>query len=282
MPNETILIAYSEGLQINPNLTITNIAIYGNFTRGMCHLQIKNFSTANDGIYQCTYFRPGSINIQRYNVFSKKPPTDLTIVNASEKNIIFGKEEVRMGLKCTVKTGVPAATLVWRKQDLTVSNGSRGSLLYQFTLTRFDHIQSITCYAFSDLLTSPLSQTIYLDIQYPPDVTVTSTISEQNITLHCVADVRPDNYTFYDWEHKLEFNEHIRRIRGTQKGELIINKSQKGQENENDGIYMCTVSNGISNLKGKTKQEGQSVIMSQGKSRYTQYKMECSEICSGY
>lgn len=108
----------------------------------------------------------------------------------------------------------------------------------------------------------------------PPDVTVTSTRSGQNITLYCVADGIPDNYTFYDWEHKSEFNEHIRRIRGTPKGQLIINKSQKGKENENDGVYMCTVSNGISYLKGKqSKQKGQSVILSHGKSVYTQYKM---------
>lgn len=77
-----------------------------------------------------------------------------------------------MELKCTVKTGVPAATLVWSKHDLTVSNGSKGSLVYQFTPTRFNHMQSITCSAFSDLLTAPLSQTIYLDIQCRYDIPI--------------------------------------------------------------------------------------------------------------
>lgn len=71
MPNESVLMAYSNGLQMNPDLTLTNIAIYGDYTRGMCHLQIKNFSTFNDGIYQCIFVLSGTINIQRYNVFKK-------------------------------------------------------------------------------------------------------------------------------------------------------------------------------------------------------------------
>lgn len=71
MPNETVLLRYSDGLLTNPYLKLTNIAIYGNFTRGTCHMQIKNFSIANDGIYQCIYLVSGNINIRRYNVFSK-------------------------------------------------------------------------------------------------------------------------------------------------------------------------------------------------------------------
>lgn len=70
MPNETEVVVYSVNLQINPNLKITNIAIYSDSTRGTCHLQIKNFSTLNDGIYQCS-FLSGGLSIQRYNVFSK-------------------------------------------------------------------------------------------------------------------------------------------------------------------------------------------------------------------
>ncbi|CAC5380200.1 unnamed protein product [Mytilus coruscus] len=331
LSNDT-LIPYSDGIQISPNLNISNIDIYGNYSIG--------------------------------------PPTNLKIINVTEKNIAYGKEGVQMNLTCTVNNGIPSATLIWSKDGLAVSNGSRDSLLYQLTPTRFDHLQNMTCNANSDLLTSPLSQTIYLDILYrpyltttqqkdglliegqstvlcchsnsnppahymswdknyheiyswrqnnttkldgmnkdvclpiytvyrnhtgnytcvaensiaksnsslsinvyvsshlqlpkdnPPDVIVTSTISEQNITLHCVANGKPDNYTFYDWEHKSEFKEHIRCIHGTQKGQLVIDKSQKGKENENDGIYMCTVSNGISYLEVKTKKKGQKVIKS--------------------
>lgn len=71
MVNDTTLIGYAHGLEINPNLPITNVVIYGNYTIGMCHLKISNFSTANDGIYECIYIRSGILHIQRFNVFSK-------------------------------------------------------------------------------------------------------------------------------------------------------------------------------------------------------------------
>ncbi|XP_063411438.1 hemicentin-1-like [Mytilus trossulus] len=358
MVNDTTLTGYANGLEINPNLPITNVVIYGNYTIGMCHLKISNFSTANNGIYECSYIHSDILHIQRFNVFSKKPPTNLKIVKTSGNNIIYGKEGVRIELKCTVKNGIPAATLIWSKEDLTVSNGSSDTLLYQFTPTRFDHMQNITCYINSDLLTSPLSETIKLDIQYrphltiirsrygsiiegesvklccfsnsnplvqylawyqnnyevfswkqspkseglnkdlclpiytvyrnhtgnytcfaensiaksnsiiainvlyPPDVKVTYTISEQSIILHCIPNGNPENYIFYDWQHKSEFNEHIRYIHGTPEGQLIIQTHQSRKTNEVDGIYVCNVSNGVSNRKGQFNQEGQTLIKS--------------------
>lgn len=92
-------------------------------------------------------------------------PTNLKILNATENNITYGKEGVPIKLTCTVENGIPAATLIWSKEGETVANGSNDILLYQFTPTRFDHMQSITCYAMSNLLTSSLLQTIFLDIQ---------------------------------------------------------------------------------------------------------------------
>lgn len=101
-----------------------------------------------------------------------EPPINLKIVNSAENNITYGKEGVRIELTCTVKNGIPAATLIWRKNGLTVANGSNDILLYRFIPTRSDHMQNITCYALSNLLTSPLSQTILLDIQCKSTTTV--------------------------------------------------------------------------------------------------------------
>ncbi|XP_052081078.1 carcinoembryonic antigen-related cell adhesion molecule 5-like [Mytilus californianus] len=361
--NDTVLTAYSTGRKINPYLNIPNIFIYGNYTIGKCHLEIANYSTVNDGIYECSYLLSGNLHIQRYNVFSKRPPKNLKIMEASENNAIYGKEGVRIELKCTVKTGIPASTLFLSKEGLTVSYGRSDILLYQFTPTRLDHMQNITCYALSELLTAPLSQTIYLDIQYgpslkiiqqtnesniegesvklcchsnsnpnvhyigwamnshelnswrqrgrmkvdgtrkvfclrlsplyrnhtgnhtciaensiaksnssiainvlyPPDVKVSYKISDERITLHCIPDGKPDSYTYYDWKHKSEFNEDIRTIHGTPEGQLIIKKSHSRKANEDDGIYVCTVFNGVPDLQGNFHQEGQTFIESIGK-----------------
>ncbi|CAG2222610.1 unnamed protein product [Mytilus edulis] len=131
------------------------------------------------------------------------PPTNLKIENSAENNITYGKEGVRIELTCTVKNGIPAATLIWSKNGLTVANGSNDILLYRFIPTRSDHMQNITCYAVSALLTYPLSQTILLDIQYSSDVKIQYQILKQTITMDCVADGNPDNYTFYDWGTQL-------------------------------------------------------------------------------
>lgn len=100
-----------------------------------------------------------------------------------------------------------------------------------------------------------------------PDVKIQYQILKQTITMDCVADGNPDNYTFYEWEHKSEFNELIRRIHGTPEGQLIINKAQNSKENEDDGIYVCTVSNGIPNIKGKLDQKGKTSIKLIGRSK---------------
>ncbi|VDI58039.1 Hypothetical predicted protein [Mytilus galloprovincialis] len=276
-------------------------------------------------------------------------------MQASENNIIYGREGVQLNFTCTVKNGIPAATLLWRKDNLTVANGSSDNLSYQCTPTRFDHMKNITCSAFSDLLPTPLSHTIQLDIQYrpylmiiqrnkgsivegesmelccisnsnphvqyiaweknksevalwrqqaatdfdelnkdlcfripsvyrnhtgnytcfaensiaksnssiainvlyPPDVIVTYAVLEESTILSCIPDGNPDKYTFYDWEHRSDFNEHIRWFNGIRENQLIINKSQHRKSNEDDGVYVCTVSNGVSNKKGNFRQEGQ-------------------------
>lgn len=95
---------------------------------------------------------------------------------------------------------------------------------------------------------------------------VTYINSEQSIMLNCDPDGNPGNYTFYDWEHRSDFNEHIRWFYGSSESQLIISKSKNRKANEDDGIYVCTVSNGVSNKKGNLIQEGQIYIKSSGKS----------------
>lgn len=68
--NDT-LINFSNGLHISPNMTISNVDIYGNYTIGKCYLKINNFSKTNDGIYQCLYNYNSSLHVLKYNIYSK-------------------------------------------------------------------------------------------------------------------------------------------------------------------------------------------------------------------
>lgn len=95
--------------------------------------------------------------------------------------------------------------------------------------------------------------------------------------LSCIPDGNPDNYTFYKWEHRSDFNEHVRWFYGTAESQLMINKSQDRKANEDDGFYVCTVSNGVSNPKGIFCQKGQVHVAASGKSA-CEFKTQMSKI----
>lgn len=97
----------------------------------------------------------------------------------------------------------------------------------------------------------------------PPTVTVTYKRVKQTIQLQCKPSGEPENYTFDEWEHRSEFNELIRRIKGTHKGILALGQSNSRQH-EDDGVYVCRASNGIPNSNDTIYQEGMVLITSTG------------------
>lgn len=92
MRDYTALVMYSDGLQINPNLNITNVDIYGNFTKGLCHLKINNFSIVNDGIYRCSHFLDDIPYVSYYNIYSKSKLNTLVLFALSAGNKCFANE----------------------------------------------------------------------------------------------------------------------------------------------------------------------------------------------
>ncbi|XP_052079066.1 uncharacterized protein LOC127717467 isoform X2 [Mytilus californianus] len=79
--------------------------------------------------------------------------------------------------------------------------------------------------------------------------------------LICNPNGNPENYTFADWEHWSEFNEHIRNVQGTPDGTLTLLESNNNNKlHENDGIYKCRTSNGIYGTNGNLYQKGTALI----------------------
>lgn len=78
----------------------------------------------------------------------------------------------------------------------------------------------------------------------------------------CIAQGEPDNVTYFRWEHKSLFNEHIRYLSATNEGILRINESKRYQ---NTGFYICNVSNGIPDYHGNVFQQGRDYIEFKGK-----------------
>lgn len=99
----------------------------------------------------------------------------------------------------------------------------------------------------------------------PPSVSVTQQFSGTSLNLSCNVEGNPKRYTFDKWYHRSEYNETIRKFKGTPEGNLIIGAPSKTQPHENDGLYICRVSNGIPDTYTNVYQEGAVLIQTSGK-----------------
>lgn len=84
-------------------------------------------------------------------------------------------------------------------------------------------------------------------------------------TLQCFAYGVPSKYTYSQWEHLSYFGEHIRYLNATTDGKVtlpqIANKIKRYQDN---GIYICTVSNGVVDITGNSFQKGKICVIANG------------------
>lgn len=105
--------------------------------------------------------------------------------------------------------------------------------------------------------------TFFLD---PPKVIVKYTLEHDYIKFECNAYGEPKNYTFLPWEHQSKYHEHIRYLIGNRRGTLCVQRTKNlpQKQFEDNGYYICRVSNGIP-VAGRNKtQEGKVDISLKG------------------
>ena len=66
------------------------------------------------------------------------------------------------------------------------------------------------------------------------------------------------------WEHMSYFGEHIRFLDGFDDGLLTLPYMNESDGYQDNGIYVCTVSNGIPDVKGIINQTGDSFLNVEG------------------
>lgn len=90
-----------------------------------------------------------------------------------------------------------------------------------------------------------------------PDVTIVYenyTVNAKSRKLVCLPKGVPANYTFFQWQHKSEYGDHIRFLDGSEDGILLLPKSKDfNSQYYDNGVYVCTVSNGIPGVSGNSK-----------------------------
>lgn len=77
-------------------------------------------------------------------------------------------------------------------------------------------------------------------------INITFRKQQPNTCLKCNAYGNPDHYIFSEWEHRTEYGDHIRFLNDSGSGYIELKSTSREAVRLHDqGIYICSVSNGI-------------------------------------
>ncbi|CAC5368468.1 DSCAML1 [Mytilus coruscus] len=110
-----------------------------------------------------------------------------------------------------------------------------------------------------------VTKVITLSVSYIPSVTFefqNYTEIDQYRYLQCNANGYPRNYTYKQWEHKSFFDEHIRFLSGNATGYLRLPTQTKQFRYQDNGVYVCSVSNGVPDNSGQLFQKSRAYLTS--------------------
>ncbi|CAC5359024.1 unnamed protein product [Mytilus coruscus] len=193
----------------------------------------------------------------------------VSILNASFVNTL---EMVPFSLSFVSTGSCPTATLWWtvgqtdatfeassqEKRDSDESYTVTSTLTY--VVDRKYNLQPITCKANNTV--GGFSNKISLFVRFAPDVSVSNVtyeMKDSTRTIYCTADGYPDTYTFYKWQHKSVHGRFIRELDGENILTLpVVPTKIRYQDN---GEYVCTVSNGIQGKDRAEKRKGAARII---------------------
>ncbi|VDI58003.1 Hypothetical predicted protein, partial [Mytilus galloprovincialis] len=176
-------------------------------------------------------------------------------------------EMVPFSISCTSTGSRPVAAIWWiigqtDVTNLALSKEKQGvdetftvTSTLTYTVDRNFNLQSIKCTA-NNTIGGFLNQ-INLFVRFPPDVSVynvTYEMTDPTRIINCTADGYPDTYTFYKWQHRSLYGHIIRELDGDTILTLpLVPTTLRYQDN---GEYVCTVSNGIQGPDGVEKRQG--------------------------
>ncbi|XP_071175227.1 irregular chiasm C-roughest protein-like isoform X2 [Mytilus edulis] len=203
--------------------------------------------------------------------------TTLIFLNLMPLMPVFGApfvnslEMVPFSISCTSTGSRPAAAIWWMigQTDVTstASSHETQSVDETFTVTstltytvhRNFNLQSIKCTANNTI--GGFSNQINLFVRFPPDVSVSNVtyeMTDPTRTINCTAYGYPDTYTYYKWQHMSLYGIIIRELEGDTILTLpLVPTTLRYQDN---GEYVCTVSNGIKGTNGVEKRKGAAQI----------------------
>ncbi|XP_052079676.1 uncharacterized protein LOC127717859 isoform X2 [Mytilus californianus] len=73
--------------------------------------------------------------------------------------------------------------------------------------------------------------------------------------IQCIAHGKPDSYNYFPWEHRSQFDEHIRYLGATDDRNRQLPEVNVSNTYQNTGFYICKVLNGIPDYHGNFLQQ---------------------------
>ncbi|XP_063411497.1 hemicentin-1-like [Mytilus trossulus] len=196
-----------------------------------------------------------------------KPKVTLSVENAVR--IIEGNS---LHVYCNVDSSPEVQSVSWLIQNNgeTIKYGD-GRVLHITVITRRDTGLYI-CKA-TNMVGSTMTETS-VTVMYAPDVTIVYenyTVNAKSRKLICLPKGIPTNYTFFQWQHKSEYGDHIRFLDGSQDGILLLPNIQDfNTQYYDNGAYICTVSNGIQGVSGTSNRTAAVYLSISGKPMFVE------------
>ncbi|CAC5361915.1 unnamed protein product [Mytilus coruscus] len=178
--------------------------------------------------------------------------------------LVTSDEGSKKKLCCEIDSNPNVIFMFWYKDVKTRIKNNSSLCLVLEEVTRQDS-GNYTCLAGNEIGNG--SSTASLVVFYPPTVYVeynNFSIYKNKRYVYCKADGVPNNFTFFRLEHKSLFNEHIRYLEVTSDGIAELPHTDQSHSYQDTGLYMCNVSNGVSDRRGKPFQQGEAYLVYNG------------------
>jgi len=98
-------------------------------------------------------------------VFNAENPTNIAVQTKTEEGIIQATAGYSITMNCSVNSGIPNETMIWKYNNTVVAVGGPALLSYTFTPTRKDHLKNLTCSASNSNFSQAITKTIQLNVK---------------------------------------------------------------------------------------------------------------------
>ncbi|CAC5399799.1 unnamed protein product [Mytilus coruscus] len=191
-----------------------------------------------------------------------KPKVTLSVDNFVR--IIEGNSLI---VYCNIDSNPVVQSVSWLIQkNGEIKNYTNSRILQITVITRRDTGVYI-CKA-TNMVGSTVAETSVI-VMHAPDVTIlyeNYTVNANSRKLICLPKGVPPNYTFFQWQHKSEYGDHIRFLSGSEDGILQLPKNENfNTQYYDNGVYVCTVSNGIPGISGTSNRTAAVYLSISGK-----------------